>query len=70
MAALLVECSVGITALGAGLEGRNIYGIKLELVEAVKLAGAPNRDDGVKGQIYNTSEARNHFPLGLESAPP
>jgi hypothetical protein len=41
----------------------------VELVGAVKLAGAPKADDGVKGQIYNRGEARNHFPLGLESAP-
>jgi hypothetical protein len=69
MTVLLVESSAGITAVKAGMGRRNICEIKLGLVGAVKLAGAPKVDDSVKGQIYNTDEARNHFPLGLESAP-
>jgi len=69
MTVLVVESSAGITAVKAGVRRRNICEIKLELVGAVKLAGAPKADDSVKGQIYNKGEARNHFPLGLESAP-
>lgn len=68
MTVLLVESPAGITAVKAGMGRRNICEIKVELVGAVKLAGAPKTDDSVKGQIYNKGEARNHFPLGLESA--
>ena len=69
MTVLLVESSAGITAVKAGVGRRNICEIKLELVGAVKLAGAPKADDSVKGQIYSKGEAGNHFLLGLESAP-
>lgn len=69
MTVLLVESSAGIAAVKAGVGRRSICEINLELVGAVKLAGAPKADDSIKGQIYNKSEARNHFPLGLESAP-
>ena len=49
MTVLLVESSAGITAVKARMGRRNICEIKLELVGAVKLAGAPKAGDSVKG---------------------
>jgi len=63
MTVLLVESSAGITAVKARMGRRNICEIKLELVGAVKLAGAPKAGDSVKGQIYNKAKLETTFRL-------